>query len=46
VAPVGARVDRFMAAEPVTGLCAFDGMRLDAGDLRLLVGLHEVRVGD
>lgn len=40
-----ARADRFMAAEPVTGLCAFDRVRLDAGDLRLLVGLHEVRVG-
>lgn len=36
--------DRFMAAEPVTGLCAFDCVRMDAGDLVQLIGLHEVRV--
>jgi hypothetical protein len=33
--------DRFMAENPVTGLCAFDETRLPAGDLAAAYGCHD-----
>lgn len=35
-----AEVERFIAGNPVTGLCAFDRSRTDAEVLRKVVGLH------
>jgi hypothetical protein len=32
--------DRFMAENPVTGLCAFDGLRVDVNRIRHLATLH------
>lgn len=37
-----AEADRFMAENPVTGLCAFDAARADAGDLRKVMNAHRV----
>jgi DcmR-like sensory protein len=38
--------DRFMADNPVTGLCAFDGQRVDVNQLRHLATLHPLSASD
>jgi hypothetical protein len=38
--------DRFMADNPVTGLCAFDGQRVDVNRLRHLATLHPLSASD
>jgi hypothetical protein len=38
-------VSRFIGENPVTGLCAFDRTRADAGPLRAVMGVHTVMPG-
>jgi MEDS: MEthanogen/methylotroph, DcmR Sensory domain len=38
--------DRFMAENPVTGLCAFDRTRIEAATLSEVVGSHHVSMSD
>jgi hypothetical protein len=38
--------DRFMAENPVTGLCAFDRTRVEAATLSEVMGTHHVSISD
>jgi hypothetical protein len=38
--------DRFIAENPVTGLCAFDRTRVDSATLSAVMGAHRVSVPD